>query len=251
MLTKRIVPCLDVKNGRVVKGTKFQGINDVADPVQMAKLYNESLADELVFYDITASHENREIFIDVVKAVAKEVFIPFTVGGGINSVDDFYKILRAGADKISINSGAVNNPDLITQAAKRFGSQCVVLSIDAKKKGDSWNVFINGGRKDTGLDVIKWAQKGVGLGAGEIVINSIDADGVKTGYDLGLISKLTHSVNVPIVASGGAGAKEHFLEAFNHGADAALAASVFHFNEISITELKTYLSTAGIPVRKG
>ncbi|MTI68398.1 MAG: imidazole glycerol phosphate synthase subunit HisF [Firmicutes bacterium] len=251
MITKRIIPCLDVRNGRVVKGTKFKDIKDVGDPVELAKYYNDQGADELVFYDITASYEDRDIFLDVVKDTAKEVFIPFSVGGGIKSIEDFTKILRAGADKVSINSQAVKNPDLIKKAASKFGSQCVVLSIDAKKVKDSYNVFINGGRKDTGLDVFKWAKKGVNLGAGEIVINSINTDGVKKGYDSDLINKLSNIVNVPIIASGGAGEAKDFLDVFkNAKADAALAASVFHFKEIKIPDLKKYLNDNGINMRR-
>lgn len=252
MFTKRIVPCLDVRDGKVVKGTKFKDIKEVDDPVELAKYYNEQGADELVFYDITASHEGRGIFIDIVKETAKEVFIPFAVGGGVSTVDDFQALLRAGADKISINSSAVKNPDLIKEAAEKFGSQCVVLSIDAKKIGDKkWTVVINGGRVDTGMDVIEWAKKGVELGAGEIVLNSIETDGVKGGYDIELMQEVGKAVNVPLIASGGAGTKEHFKEVLSEGgADAALAASVFHFKEILIPELKDYLISEGIPMRK-
>jgi len=250
MLTKRIVPCLDVKNGRVVKGTKFKDIKDVDDPVKLAKFYNTQGADELVFYDITASYEKRDIFLNVVEKTAEEVFIPFSVGGGIRSIDDFTKVLRAGADKVSINSAAVKNPKLIKEAALKFGSQCVVLSIDAKKINNKWNVFINGGRLDTGLDATYWAKEGVKLGAGEIVLNSINTDGVKNGYDIDLIKNVLDKVNVPIIASGGAGKMDHFYEAFNNGADAALAASVFHFKEIEISRLKEYLGQKGIEIRK-
>lgn len=253
MLTKRIIPCLDVRDGRVVKGTKFKDIKDVDDPVELAKYYNSQGADELVFYDITASNENRGIMLDIVKKTAKEVFIPFTVGGGVNTIDDFTKILRAGADKISVNSSAVKNPDLIKEAALKFGSQCVVLSIDAKRVEEEgkWKVFINGGRTDTGLDAIEWAKKGVELGAGELVINSINTDGVKDGYDIELMKAVAEVVNVPIIASGGAGTREHFYEVLSEGqADAGLAASVFHFKEILIPELKEYLSEKGIPMRK-
>ena len=252
MLTKRIIPCLDVRDGKVVKGTKFKDIKEVDDPVTLAKYYNEQGADELVFYDITASHEGRGIFLDIVKETAKEVFIPFAVGGGVSTVDDFQTLLRAGADKISINSSAVKNPDLIREAAERFGSQCVVLSIDAKKIADKkWNVFINGGRVDTGMDAIEWAIKGVELGAGEIVLNSMETDGVKGGYDLDLMKEVGKVVNVPLVASGGAGKREHFRDVLlEGGADAALAASVFHFKEIMIPELKDYLVDEGIPMRK-
>mgnify|MGYP000169367599 CR=1 FL=1 len=252
MLTKRIVPCLDVRDGKVVKGTKFKDIREVDDPVELAKYYNEQGADELVFYDITASHEKRGIMLDIVERTAKEVFIPFTVGGGVNSVEDFTAILRAGADKISVNSSAVKNPELIREAALKFGAQCVVLSIDAKEVSENkWNVFINGGRLDTGLDAVEWAVKGVELGAGELVLNSINTDGVKGGYDVALMKAVAEKVNVPIIASGGAGIREHFAEVLSDGgADAALAASVFHFKEIMIPELKDYLIAEGIPMRK-
>jgi cyclase len=251
VLTKRIVPCLDVRNGRVVKGTKFKDIKDVNDPVQLAKYYNEQGADELVFYDITASHEKRDIFLDVVKKTAEEVFIPFTVGGGVSIIDDFTRILRAGADKISINSSAVKNPELIREAALKFGSQCVVLSIDAKwnKKG-GWNVFVNGGRVDTGIDAVEWARRGEELGAGELVINNMDDDGMKQGYCLELLNIISNKVNLPIIASGGAGKIEDFYNVFTEGkADAALAASVFHFGEIKIPELKKYLHNNDVEVR--
>ncbi len=252
MLTKRIVPCLDVRDGKVVKGTKFKDIKEVDDPVKLAKFYNDNGADELVFYDITASHEGRGIFLDIVKETAKEVFIPFAVGGGVSTVDDFKALLRAGADKISINSSAVKNPDLIREASEKFGAQCVVLSIDAKKIGDKkWTVVINGGRVDTEMDVVEWAKKGVELGAGEIVLNSIETDGVKGGYDIELMQEVGKAVNVPLIASGGAGTKEHFRDVLKEGgADAALAASVFHFQEILIPELKEYLISEGIPMRK-
>lgn len=252
MLTKRIVPCLDVRDGKVVKGMKFKDIKEVDDPVTLAKYYNSQGADELVLYDITASHEGRGIFIDIVREVAKEVFIPFSVGGGVSTVDDFKELLRAGADKISINSSAVKNPNLIKEASEKFGSQCVVLSIDAKKIGDKkWTVVINGGRVDTGMDAIEWAKKGVELGAGEIVLNSIETDGVKGGYDIDLMKEVGNAVNVPLVASGGAGKKEHFRDVLKEGrADASLAASVFHFKEIMIPELKDYLLSEGISMRK-
>lgn len=252
MLAKRIIPCLDVRDGRVVKGTKFEDIKDVNDPVELAKFYNDEGADELVFYDITASHENRGIMLDIVEKTAQEIYIPFTVGGGVNTVDDFTRILRAGADKISVNSSAVKNPELIKEAALKFGAQCVVLSIDAKKVSpDKWNVFINGGRTDTGLDAIEWAVRGVELGAGELVMNNMNTDGVKEGYDLDLMKKVSEAVNVPIIASGGAGTKEHFYDVLCKGhADAALAASVFHFREIKIRKLKEYLSSRGIPMRE-
>ena len=209
MLTKRIVPCLDVDHGRVVKGVKFQGLQDVDDPVELAKHYSDIGADELVFYDITASNEEREIFLDVVEKTAYNVYIPFTVGGGIRTIDDFNKVLRAGADKVSVNSAAVKNPQLITEAALKFGSQCVVLSIDAKRSGDSWEVYVNGGRTPTGIDAVEWAVRGEKAGAGELVLNSIDADGVKTGFDLELNRVISESVTLPVIASGGAGTKEH------------------------------------------
>ncbi len=250
MLTKRIVPCLDVDHGRVVKGVKFQGLTDVDDPVQLAKHYSDIGADELVFYDITASNEKRDIFLDVVEKTAYNVYIPFTVGGGIRTIDDFNKVLRAGADKVSVNSAAVKNPSLITEAALKFGNQCVVLSIDAKRKGDSWEVYVNGGRTPTGIDAIEWAIRGEKLGAGELVLNSIDADGVKTGFDIELNKRVSEAVSLPVIASGGAGTKEHFLEVFKEGkADAGLAASVFHFGEINIRDLKRYLSDNGVNMR--
>lgn len=250
MLTKRIVPCLDVDHGRVVKGVKFQGLQDVDDPVELAKHYSEAGADELVFYDITASNEQRDIFLDVVEKTAYNVYIPFTVGGGIRTIDDFNKVLRAGADKVSVNSAAVRNPELITEAALKFGNQCVVLSIDAKRKGNSWEVYVDGGRTPTGIDAVEWAVRGEKLGAGELVLNSIDADGVKTGFDIELNRTVSEAVQLPVIASGGAGTKEHFLEVFAEGkADAGLAASVFHFGEIDIRELKRYLKDNGINMR--
>ncbi len=250
MITKRIIPCLDVDKGRVVKGTKFKELQDVSDPVELAKFYSEAGADELVFYDITASNEARDIFVQVVERTAYEVYIPFTVGGGIRSVDDFNKVLRAGADKVSVNSAAVKNPYLITEAALKFGNQCVVLSIDAKRAGDSWHVYINGGRADTGMDAVEWAIRGEALGAGELVLNSIDADGVKDGYDINLNKIVSENVKIPIIASGGAGKREDFLEVLTRGkADAALAASVFHFNEIPIDQLKGYLRENGVLMR--
>ncbi|AWI12774.1 Imidazole glycerol phosphate synthase subunit HisF [Caldibacillus thermoamylovorans] len=251
MLAKRIIPCLDVRAGRVVKGAKFQNIMDVDDPVLLAEKYSELGADELVFYDITASNEERDIFIDVVEKTAEQVHIPFTVGGGIRTIEDFRKVLKAGADKVSVNSAAVKNPDLIREAAEKFGSQCVVLSIDAKKRDDGkWTVFINGGRIDTGMDAVEWALEGERLGAGEIVLNAIDTDGVKTGYSLDITAEIAGRVNIPVVASGGAGTMEHFLEVFTKGkADAALAASVFHFGEIDIKQLKQYLRENNVEVR--
>lgn len=250
MITKRIIPCLDVDKGRVVKGKKFTNIQDVSDPVELAKQYSELGADELVFYDITASNEEREIFINIVEKTAYEVYIPFTVGGGIRTIDDFNKVLRAGADKVSVNSAAVKTPNIITEAALKFGSQCVVLSIDAKKTGDSWNVFVNGGRLDTGIDAVEWAVKGEKMGAGELVLNCIDADGIKQGYDIELTRIISETVKIPVIASGGAGKKEDFLDVFKFGkADAALAASVFHFDEIKIADLKQYLQENGQNMR--
>lgn len=251
MLAKRIVPCLDVDKGRVVKGRKFQNIQDVADPVDLAKRYNDAGADELVFYDITASNEERDIFLDVVENVAKEIAIPFTVGGGIRTVEDIHKVLRSGADKVSINSAAVINPELITNAALKFGSQCIVLSIDAKEVApNKWNVFTNGGRNDTGIDAIEWAKRGEQLGAGELVINAMDSDGEKDGYNVALTKIIAETVNIPVVASGGAGNKEHFSAVLKEGADAALAASVFHYGEIKIPDLKKYLQEEDIIVRR-
>lgn len=250
MLAKRIVPCLDVRDGRVVKGKQFKNIRDVDDPVKLGKFYSEQGADELVFYDITATHEKRNIFIDVVRAVAEAIDIPFTIGGGIASIDDFHQVLRAGADKVSVNSAAVMRPDLIREAALRFGSQCVVLSIDAKRDGrGSWQVYVEGGRKNTGIDAIAWAKQGVALGAGEICMNSMDADGEKAGFDLELNRRLATELPVPIIASGGAGTMEDFKRVFDVGVDAALAASVFHFGQIPIPELKKYLSEEGVAMR--
>ncbi|PAE28489.1 imidazole glycerol phosphate synthase subunit HisF [Oceanobacillus profundus] len=251
MLAKRIIPCLDVDKGRVVKGKKFQNIQDVDDPVALAKRYNEAGADELVFYDITASNEERDIFLDVVEQVAKEIAIPFTVGGGIRTVEDIHQVLRSGADKVSINSAAVTNPQLIKDAALKFGSQCIVLSIDAKEVApNQWNVFTKGGRYDTGIDAIQWAKQGEELGAGELVINAMDSDGEKDGYNISLTKAIADTVNIPIVASGGAGIKEHFLAVLEQGADAALAASVFHYDEIQIPDLKIYLQENNIIVRR-
>jgi imidazole glycerol-phosphate synthase subunit HisF len=252
MLAKRIIPCLDVNRGRVVKGKKFQNLVDVDDPVKLGKFYSLSGADELVFYDITASSDERKIFIDVVERTAEEVNIPFTVGGGIRAVDDFTSVLRAGADKVSINSSAVANPSLITEAALKFGRQCVVLSIDAKKDSSGiWKVYTNGGRKETSLNAIEWAIEGERLGAGEIVVNSIDTDGVKDGYDIALTKIISETVNIPVVASGGAGKKEDFLNVLSDGkADAALAASVFHYGEIDIKDLKEYLYLNDVNVRR-
>ncbi len=250
MITKRIIPCLDVDKGRVVKGTKFEALKDVSDPVLLAKFYSDSGADELVFYDITASNESRDIFIGVVEKTAYEVYIPFTVGGGIRNIEDIKKVLRAGADKVSVNSAAVMNPDLITEAALKFGNQCIVLSIDAKRVGEKWHVFVNGGRRDTGIDAVEWALRAESLGAGELVLNSIDADGVKKGYDIALNKIVSENVGIPVIASGGAGKMRDFLDVFNFGkADAALAASVFHFGEIDIKALKNYLQLNNINMR--
>lgn len=252
MLAKRIIPCLDVDKGRVVKGKKFKDIQDVADPVELAKRYNDAGADELVFYDITASNEERNIFLDVVEKVAREISIPFSVGGGIRSIDDINSVLRSGAEKVSINSAAISNPELIKDAAAKFGSQCIVLSIDAKETNlGKWEVVINGGRKYTGIDAIEWAKKGEELGAGEIVVNAIDTDGEKNGYNLELTKAIADAVNIPIVASGGAGTLEHFSTVLKKAnADAALAASVFHYGEIPIPELKDYLEKENITVRR-
>ena len=250
MYAKRIIPCLDVKNGRVVKGMSFVNLVDAGDPVECAKQYDAQGADELVFLDITASSDSRNITIDMVEKVANSIFIPFTVGGGIRSVDDFNALLRAGADKVSVNSAAVYRPELISEAAYKFGSQCVVAAIDAKRSGDSWEVYVNGGRKPMGIDAVEWAVKCAELGAGEILLTSMDEDGQKKGYDLGLTRAVSERVNIPVIASGGAGALEHFYDAFTEGkADAVLAASLFHFGEIPIPELKKYLDEKGIPVR--
>lgn len=250
MLAKRIIPCLDVNHGRVVKGKQFHHLKDVDDPVALGKFYSDSGADELVFYDITATHEGRETFVDTVKAIAEELTIPFTVGGGIRKADDFRAMLLAGADKVSVNSAAVMHPEIIRESAERFGNQCVVLSIDGKRNDDGgWDVYIEGGRKNTGISVLEWARKGMELGAGEICMNSIDTDGEKNGYDLELMHVLSEQLSIPVIASGGAGKMEDFLKAFEAGSDAALAASVFHFGEIAIPDLKKYLADHGIPVR--
>lgn len=250
MLAKRIIPCLDVNHGRVVKGKQFHHLQDVDDPVALGKYYSDSGADELVFYDITATHEGRETFVDTVKAIAEELTIPFTVGGGIRKADDFRTMLLAGADKVSVNSAAVMHPEIIRESAERFGNQCVVLSIDGKRNDQGgWDVYIEGGRKNTGISVLEWARKGMELGAGEICMNSIDTDGEKKGYDLELMHTLSEQLSIPVIASGGAGKMEDFLEAFEAGSDAALAASVFHFGEIVIPDLKKYLAAHGIPVR--
>ncbi len=251
MITKRIIPCLDVRNGRVVKGVNFEGIQDVADPVDMAKFYNESGADELVFYDITASAEGRGIFTDILAKTASCVFIPLTVGGGISSLEDFDRVLKCGADKVSVNSGAIRNPGLIDEAARKYGNQCVVLSMDVKRVDGHFRVFRNGGRVDTGLDALEWAKQGVERGAGELVVNSIDTDGVKQGFDIEMLLAIADCVDVPIIASGGAGKKEDFLDLFSHPQiDAGLAASIFHRREVDIADLKKYLSENGVEMRR-
>ena len=251
MITKRIIPCLDVRNGQVVKGKNFLGVRGVADPVDMARIYNAEGADELVFYDITASHEGRGLFTGILTQVANEIFIPLTVGGAINSTDDFSRVLACGADKVSVNSGALKNPALIDDAAKKFGDQCVVLSVDAKRVGDEMHVFLHGGREDTGRELLSWVKEGVQRGAGEIVLNSIDTDGVKGGFDIEMLSAVCAVVDVPVIASGGAGCMEHFSELFDKvpTVDAGLAASIFHFGEIGIGELKRYLRECGVEVR--
>ncbi len=251
MLTRRIIPCLDVKDGRVVKGINFVELRDEGDPVEMAGYYDRSGADELVFLDITATHEQRDIILEIVKATASQVFIPFTIGGGIRTLGDIYSILLAGADKVSINSAAIEEPDLITQGARRFGSQCMVVAIDAKKKeGGCWEVYSQGGRKATGLDVIEWAQRVESLGAGEILLTSMDADGTREGYDLELLRKVAEAVKLPLIASGGAGKAEDLKDALLQGkADAVLAASIFHQKEYTIREVKEYLAGEGIAVR--
>ena len=253
MYAKWIIPCLDVKDGRVVKGTSFVNLRDAGDPVECARLYDREGADELVLLDITASSDARNIIVDIVRQVADSVFIPFTVGGGIRTVDDFTAILRAGADKVSVNSAAIHRPDIINEAAYKFGSQCVVTAIDAKRRddGSGWDVFINGGRINMGIDAVKWAVEAEKRGAGEILLTSMDCDGVKNGYDLELTRAVSENVGIPVIASGGAGKLEHFYDAFTVGkADAVLAASLFHFGEISIGELKDYLDGKNIPVRK-
>ncbi len=252
MLTKRIIPCLDVHGGRVVKGVNFVDLVDAGDPVAVAKAYDEAGADEVVFLDITASSDGRETVVDMVRKVAANVFIPFTVGGGIRTVDDFKALLREGADKISVNSSAINRPELISEAAEKFGSQCVVVAIDAKRRADGsgWNIYKNGGRIDVGIDAIEWAKKVEALGAGEILLTSMDGDGTKAGYDLELTRAISEAVSIPVIASGGAGTLEHFYEALTEGkADAALAASLFHFKELEIKEVKQYLKDKGVSVR--
>lgn len=251
MLAKRVIPCLDVRDGRVVKGRKFQGLQDVADPVSLARFYNSAGADELVFYDITASHEGRKLFAETLTAVASQVFIPLTVGGGINDLSDFDRVLKCGADKVSVNSGAIADPTIIGRAAKKYGDQCVVLSIDAKRAGGRFEVYAKGGRVPTGLDAVEWAKRGEAEGAGEIVLNSIDTDGVRRGFDLEMLAAVCDAVHIPVIASGGAGCAEDFVTLFREipGADAGLAAGIFHYGEVDIRELKRRLRAAGIAVR--
>ena len=246
---KRIIPCLDVNNGRVVKGVNFVNLIDAGDPVEVAKIYNDSGADELCFLDITASFENRDTIVHVVESVAKQLFIPLTVGGGIRKIDDISRLLNVGCDKVSINSAAISNPNLINEAAKKFGSQCVVVALDVKKTGEGYNIYIHGGRTDTGIDAYKWAKEVESRGAGEILLTSMDADGTKNGFDLEVTGKIGGMLQIPVIASGGAGNMEHIKEAFECGADAALAASIFHFGEIKISDLKKYLTSQNIKVR--
>lgn len=251
MITKRIIPCLDVKDGRVVKGVNFMDLNDVSSPVALGKYYSDCGADELVFYDITASFEERRLFTEILKEVASCIFIPLTVGGGINTVDDFDRVLKCGADKVSVNSGAIKNPSLIEEAAKKYGDQCVVLSVDIKRVGGLFRVFARGGREDTGMDAIEWVRRGERLGAGELVVNSIDTDGVKKGFDLEMLDAVCSAVSIPVIASGGAGSIEDFSVLFKTlpKVDAGLAASIFHFGEVKIPELKNALRREGIAVR--
>ncbi len=251
MVTKRIIPCLDIKDGRVVKGVNFLNLQDVSNPVKLADYYSRSGADELVFYDITASFEGRKLFTDILTAVASTIFIPLTVGGGINSLEDFERVLTCGADKVSVNSGAIKNPELIGQAAKRYGDQCVVLSVDAKRVDGTYHVFLNGGRVDTGLDALEWIRQGVDRGAGEVVVNSIDTDGVKQGFDLEMLRDVSEIVHVPVIASGGAGGVQDFVDLFREIPDmsAGLAASIFHFGEVAIPDLKKVLQENGVCVR--
>lgn len=251
MITKRIIPCLDVRNGRVVKGVNFEGLNDVSSPVELGKFYSENGADELVFYDITASFEARELFTDILKKVAETIFIPLTVGGGINSLEDFDRVLKCGADKVSVNSGAIKRPELIKEAAKMYGNQCVVLSVDIKRVDGRFTVFAKGGRENTGIDAIEWIKKGEYDGAGEIVVNSIDTDGVKKGFDIEMLKAVNSAVSVPVIASGGAGCIDDFITLFKEipDIDAGLAASIFHFGEVAISDLKAELKKNGINVR--
>ena len=252
MITKRIIPCLDVKNGRVVKGVNFEGLSDVSSPIELAKYYSDCGADELVFYDITASAEGRELFTDILTETAKNVFIPLTVGGGINTLDDFDRVLKCGADKVSVNSGAIRNPSLIYEAAKRYGDQCVVISADVKRVDGAFKVFAKGGRENTNLDALEWIKRCVDMGAGEVVLNSIDTDGVKGGFDLEMLEAVCNIVNVPVIASGGAGCINDFITLFDTlpKVDAGLAASIFHFGQVKISDLKTAMSSHGIPTRK-
>ncbi|MDR0862919.1 MAG: imidazole glycerol phosphate synthase subunit HisF [Oscillospiraceae bacterium] len=251
MITKRIIPCLDVRAGRVVKGVNFEGLGDVSSPVELGKYYSDNGADELVFYDITASHEERRLFTDILTEVAENIFIPLTVGGGINTLDDFDRVLKCGADKVSVNSGAIRNPALIYEAARRYGDQCVVLSVDVKRVDGRFHVFARGGREDTGMDAIEWLRRGAGNGAGELVINSIDTDGVKRGFDLEMLAAVCDAVSLPVIASGGAGCIEDFITLFDAlpGVDAGLAASIFHFGEVRIRDLKLALQAAGVNMR--
>ncbi len=251
MITKRIIPCLDVKNGRVVKGTNFQNLNDVSSPVELGEFYSSCGADELVFYDITASAEGRQLFTDILKEVASKIFIPLTVGGGINTVEDFDRVLKCGADKVSVNSGAIRNPELISQAARLYGNQCVVISSDIKRVDGVFHVFAKGGREDTGMEAISWIKRCVDMGAGEVVVNSIDTDGVKKGFDIEMLKAVCEAVNVPVIASGGAGSAEDFITLFNEipDIDAGLAASIFHFGEVQIADLKKLLKENNINVR--
>ena len=251
MITKRIIPCLDVRNGRVVKGVNFEGVSDVSSPVELARYYSDNGADELVFYDITASFEGRALFTDILREVASTIFIPLTVGGGINTVEDFDRVLKCGADKVSVNSGAIRNPSLIGEAAKRYGDQCVVLSADVKRVDGVFRVFAKGGRENTGMEAIDWIRHCVNEGAGEVVVNSIDTDGVKNGFDLELLAKVCDAVSVPVIASGGAGNLGHFVDLFREipTIDAGLAASIFHFREVAIPDLKAVLKQENIPVR--
>lgn len=251
MITKRIIPCLDVRDGRVVKGVNFEGINDVNDPAVLAKYYSENGADELVFYDITASHEGRRLFTEILTKVAENVFIPLTVGGGINTLEDFDRVLKCGADKVSVNSGAIKNPNLITEASKKYGNQCVVISADVKRVDGVFTVFSKGGRENTGMEAISWIKKCVDMGAGEVVVNSIDTDGVKNGFDIELLKLVCEAVNVPVIASGGAGSTQDFVELFKEipTVSAGLAASIFHFGEVQISELKDELIKNGIKAR--
>ena len=251
MITKRIIPCLDVRDGRVVKGINFEGLRDVSSPVSLAEYYSDNGADELVFYDITASSDGRKLFTDILTETASRVFIPLTVGGGIHTLEDFDRVLKCGADKVSVNSGAIRNPALIREAAKRYGNQCVVLSADIKRVDGEFRVFAKGGRENTGIEAIDWIRRGVENGAGEVVVNSIDTDGVKGGFDIELLQKVCASVSVPVIASGGAGCIDHFLTLFREvpGVDAGLAASIFHFGDVKISDLKNAMQTAGIPTR--